>query len=329
MRHHQPRALLALALNGKEDHLIRYAVDLCERSKIDLELCHVVQNVSPYVYEGSYFPETLLPSENEDMLKKEAEDKLRAILERQDTDVICDCSVKVGWLEHSLVDHIKHRNISLLITGRQRDYHSFLKRVTSSLVSLSKVCPVPVLVVPHEYNKPFPTDPKILLADSMSGITTSALNSAFQLAKLLKNSKVFHVHVCEELRQDIELIPPEKFEMVFEALSEGQEDESFQEMIGHYLKTRMIERCGDLQSLKHSGSEYEPILLFGKTGEEIAAFHRKVSADITVTGGHFKSLLTKLFYKNQLPFEDQVSSDSPVLIVPQKYQEDVEFSLAA
>ncbi|SMF71392.1 universal stress protein [Pseudobacteriovorax antillogorgiicola] len=330
MRQNRPRALLALSLSGNEDHVIRYAISLCERSDMDLELCHILPNTTPYVYESAYFPESLYPVKDPMIRQARAEDKMNEIMARFNSDCIVARTIRRGWFEDELVDLVDHHQASLIIVGRENDYRSIVKRMTSGLVSLVKTAHVPVLMVPRGLRQALSVESKIIVADSLTPMTSYSMSAAFNFVNHIPDSTVYHVHVCDELGNDLELIPPKQFEMVFAALSEGRDQEDLHGMIHHYVRMKMSERCPARDQYGNLGIHYEPVILFGRTAEEIPKFEAKVDADLLVVGYHQKSFLSGLLRGRQLPFQDQMKFPVPVLVMPRLSEQDAsQFSLAA
>ena len=308
-------------MTGDEDRLIQYAVSFCERSHMNLEFFHVIQDMVPYASDGAYFPETMIASLSEEELRSEAEKKMNALIKNLDSEVVSSADVHIGWLEHCILRRVKEHDIDLLMVGKDKDYHSFFTRMTSSLKGLAQESSVPVIVVPKSYEKQLPRDPKILIPDSLSHNHKGVISAAFGVCDQMSQAHLCHVHVSDDFSKDIEMVPPDKFELVFEAISSGGDDQDFKDMVSSYIRNQMKERLENLRNSEDTDTDYEAILLFGEPNKEVQELQKMIEPDLVVMGVQPKSLWTKLFHHNRIPFAEQMAIEFPVLLVPEKYNQ--------
>jgi len=326
----KPRVLLSLSLAEDEKNLLRYAIDFCEKAQFDLEICHVIERQSVYTCEASHFPETLMVTEVEDSVEAEANRKLESLVSSFNTKVIRSYYTRSGWVETSIIDLLKDRNFQLIISGKDANYRPLFKRMSSNLLGLSKVADIPILAVPKDFSRSLPDNPKILLADSLCSKTRRALNAAFDLAFSLTKTSIHHLYVCDEVNKNLNRVEPAVLDKIFAVLHEHSGDSKYFKLIlSEYLKDAMRERCKDRINLNAVGGGYQTLLRFGRVSKELNACIQQLDCDILVVGGHFKSILQTIVYRNQLTFEEQTSNDIPVLMVPQDTQEENWYSMAA
>lgn len=317
----RPQALLALSLKGDEENLLRQALQFCEKSQMDLQLCHVLRESSVYTYDGAYFPETLIPEAIRQHMLEDAESKLSQLIDRINPKGTCRYYVKIGSLESAIEEVVHDKQISLLITGKGETYQSFFTRIASNLVSLSKITSIPLLIIPHHHQKTLGRNPKILIADSLSEKTKHALNSSILLAQMVKNARIHHVHVCDEFTENLSLVEPHEMDEIFQVLRDSHGDNQvFLRLIDERLKEKMQERWDHQQQQNTNSGNYRNVLLYGEVSEQLKTYIQEQQIDLFITGGHFNSILQSIIFANQLPLSDQISGNLPTLIVPQNYQ---------
>jgi len=257
--------LCALNLSDISAHVLAMAAEVAEAYDAKLLVMHVIE-----IWDPRY---DFMMADLAKQLEKQAQDKLRAELERlgKTSTVPVETIITKGPATLKILQTIRERRPDLIVLGshgRRGLDRALLGSVTDAVL---RVSPTSVLTVRPLKNPDIKT---IVCAVDFSSCSRAALERAVELARLEKLPAIKVLNV---------------FEVPLGFMEAGM---TYETVLTKLDTVRKNEMDGFLRSVNTAGVVCEPVAMEGPPAATVAQYAERIGADLIVVGSHGRSRLT-------------------------------------
>ncbi len=186
--------ILATDFSAASQYAFQYGVILAQHINAKVKLVHVIQPV--------LMPESLVPVTTEE-LQKLADKKLKEAVDTLPfkSGLSISCEVLVGDTADCIIEAANEAKAYLVIAGMKGEGKTIRRFFGSTAMSLSRLSPIPVIVVPEGYC--FVKPSSIALATDINNESDMhILDPLIQMGELF-NSTVYLVRVIKRKRDEL------------------------------------------------------------------------------------------------------------------------------
>jgi nucleotide-binding universal stress UspA family protein len=311
--------LVAVAFDRYTDALVRAGATLAHRTAKNLVLVHVCEPwlelpiSKPFAGEASTLWDVTqaIEANTFDL----AAGRLTEVAAM--TGVATQTAVLTGRPAACLTAAAAGYKAALIIVGAGGSGQRLLPFGFSTALALMEQAPVPVMAVGAEMTLDLHKEHnKIMLADDLTEQSEGAVDFAFELAEVVADAELHHVHVngltLENLQAGILTAAATAHTPVTAGLSAAEVHGVLTARLGERLAERAVGRD---EYIEAAGGRYRTKVTTGQVTDELSRLVETVQPDLLIFGRHH-TVHRKPLAVGRVPFRAMLAERRPVVVVP-------------
>lgn len=311
----------AVAFDRQTDTVIKTAVQLGRRFKLDVHLVNVTESLlyEPMIGDlPGYYTIPGLVAEREAEIVDQRGRELARVVDQIAPDVNCTAKALVGDTVRTLIAEAEAKRANFILTACNPAEYRLLYRGFSTALGLMHEAPLPVLTVSDESPLNLLKDgARILIADDLRESTGEAVRKGYELAGELEHAVVRQVHVHGDFRELIR-----DYWLDFKERTPGlrsSQEKTLESLWNdeYQLRKDRLARHGMpfRGKAERAGAKVELDVRTGAVHEQLHAAAAEFEPDILVFGRH-RLLRAKPFLVGRMTAKAMLEEKRPVLSVP-------------
>ncbi|MDQ3233601.1 MAG: universal stress protein [Pseudobdellovibrionaceae bacterium] len=313
--------VVGLSLNDREDHIVKSAVSLAQRTYSQLILVHAREPYRSYslAREGFALPYEEVEQATSDAELVMAQNKIDTLKDNLPSNVVCETRVFRDYPEDAIEEVARNAKASLIMCGFHRERHPRFFGGMSTALSMMAHSRHPVMVVPGDRPMDFLNHPlSVLVADDLQEDGAHALRGAIGFCRSIDVDHLVHAHVNSMSYREINhMVEKIRIAMLEGHIPSNPEFDShvYIEETKAGIKAVLKQRIEELDPGVTQDYKYRPSVRFGVPIEEIHRLTVETKSSVLIFGKHHMLHRGRISL-GKVPYEAMVEPHVATIIVP-------------